>query len=144
MAEAYLNQFGGEYFKAESAGLEPAPINPMVVEVMKEDGIDISNNTTDNVFDFFKEGKLYHYVISVCEEGKQRCPIFPSAYQTLYWSFPDPSSLKGTEEEKLREIRNIRDEIKNTVTEFVQFFQKNNYEIPKKEITLKLQEKTDE
>ena len=69
MAEAYLKHFGGDMFEAESAGLEPGTLNPLAVEVMREDGIDISNNPTNDVFEFFKQGKRFHYVITVCDAG---------------------------------------------------------------------------
>lgn len=76
MAETFLNDLGKEYFFAESAGLEKGELNPNVVEVMKEIGYDISNNQTKSVFDFFKSGKSYTYVIKVCDEmNGQRCPI---------------------------------------------------------------------
>ena len=77
MAEAFLNDLGKGKFFAESAGFEPAPLNPLVVESMKEIGYDISNNKTKSVFDFFKQGKFYAYVITVCDESNsKRCPIF--------------------------------------------------------------------
>lgn len=65
IAEAYLKKFGGDKFEAESAGLEPAGLNPLVIKVLKEDGIDISGNSTNDVFDYFKEGRIYSYVITV-------------------------------------------------------------------------------
>ncbi|HDQ26665.1 MAG TPA: arsenate reductase ArsC, partial [bacterium] len=68
MAEAYLNALGGGRFEAESAGIEPGTLNPVVVEAMKADGIDISQNKTKAVFDFYKEGRLYNYVITVCDK----------------------------------------------------------------------------
>jgi arsenate reductase len=68
MAETFLNILGGHQFLAESAGFEPQPLNPLVVEVMKEDGLDISKNKSKSVFDFFKEGKLFDYVITVCDK----------------------------------------------------------------------------
>jgi arsenate reductase len=120
MAEAYLNKLGGEKFFAESAGLEPGILNPLVVKVMAEDGIDISGNKTKSVFDFFKAGKTYEYVITVCDtEAAERCPIFPGKVIRFHWSFPDPSSLEGTEEEKLEKIRKIRDDIKAKVIDFI-------------------------
>ena len=120
MAEAYLKQFGGERFFAESAGLEAGRLNPLAVEVMKEDGIDISMNQTKDVFDFFKEGRLYQYVITVCDEASaSRCPLFPGIHKKINWSFTDPSSLKGTHEEKLTVTRQVRDQIKKAVKDFV-------------------------
>jgi arsenate reductase len=120
MAEAYLNHFGSEHFEAESAGLEAGHLNPLVVTAMKEEGLDLSNNTTNSVFDFFKEGRIYQYVITVCDQANaERCPIFPGVYERINWSFPDPSVLQGTDEEKLAQIRFIRDRIKEAVMGFV-------------------------
>jgi arsenate reductase len=120
MAEAYLNKFGGDNFISESAGLEAGILNPNVVEVMKEDGIDISKNKTKIVFDLFKEGRFYSYVIPVCDkEAAERCPIFPGANHNIQWSFKDPSKLDGLKEEILIETRKIRDEIKTKVIEFI-------------------------
>ncbi len=87
MAEAFLNQLAGDKFKAESAGLEPGTLNPLVVEVMKEIGIDISHNQTKSAFDFFKQGRLFNFVITVCDSASaERCPIFPGVTQRLGWS----------------------------------------------------------
>lgn len=121
MAEAYLEHFAGDYFSAESAGFEPADINPFVVEVMKEEGIDISNRKSKKVFDFFKQGKTYQYVITVCDEANaERCPLFPGIVKRLHWSFTDPSTLEGSEEEKLTKVREIREQVKAKVKEFIQ------------------------
>lgn len=120
MAEAFLNLLGEDKFIAESAGLEPGTLNPLVVKSMAKTGIDISGNLTNDVFDFFKEGRKYDYVITVCDEASgQRCPIFPGAKEKINWSFEDPSALTGTEEEKLARIAVIRDSIKQKVEEFI-------------------------
>src|SRR5437879_435337 len=96
MAEAYLNHLGGDRFEAESAGLEPGKLNQLVVAAMAEDGIDISSNETKSVFDKFKAGELYAYVIAVCDaEAAEKCPIFPDVTKRLHWSFPDPSRAQG-------------------------------------------------
>lgn len=125
MAEAYLKKIGGDKFEVESAGLEAGNLNPFAIEVMKEEGIDISNNQTNNVFDFFKLGKLYRYVITVCDkEASDRCPIFPGMSEKINWSFPDPSSFNGTEEEKLQKTREVRDQIKQAVQDFVEQLEK--------------------
>ena len=127
MAEAYLKKMGGDKFEVESAGLEAGNINSFAVEVMKEEGIDISNNQTNNVFDFFKQGKLYRYVITVCDkEASDRCPIFPGMSEKINWSFPDPSSFSGTDEEKLQETRKVRDQIKQAVQDFVKQLEKQD------------------
>ena len=120
MAEAYLNRLAGNHFEAESAGIEPGTLNPLVVEVMKEDGIDISNNATKDVFAFLKAGKRYSYVVTVCDEtAAERCPVFPGPGKRLHWSFPDPSALVGSREEKLAHTRVIRDQIKHRVEAFM-------------------------
>lgn len=119
MAEAWLNYICGETLEAESAGLEPGTLNPLVVEAMREVGIDISRKKTQAVFDVFKTGKLFAYVITVCDEtNAERCPIFPGAATRLHWSFPDPSTLVGSDPEKLMKVREIRDEIRSKVEEW--------------------------
>ena len=113
MAEALLNQIAGDRFRARSAGLEPGILNPLVVEVMGEIGLDISRNETKDVFDFYRQGVLFHYVISVCDDAQaERCPIFPGHTRRVHCSFPDPAALTGTREERLANCREIRDQIK--------------------------------
>lgn len=113
IAEAYLKQFGEDYFEVESAGLEPAEhVNPLVVEVMKEEGLDLSQNKPQSVFDIFKAGYLYDHVITVCAETEPKCPIFPGTTKRWHWPFEDPASVEGTRAEKLAKVRNIRDQIK--------------------------------
>jgi len=119
MAEAFLNRIAGDRFAAESAGLEPGTLNPLVVEVMAEVGIDISGNATKSVFDFLKQGRHFAYVITVCDEAAaERCPIFPGVFKTIRWSFADPSSFEGTHEEKLARTREVRDQIRAAVERF--------------------------
>lgn len=113
MAEAWLNQICGEFFEARSAGLEPGTLNPLAVEVMREAGIDISKKETRAVFDVFKTDEVFAYVITVCDESSaEKCPIFPAPATRLHWSFPDPSQLTGTPDEKLALVREIRDQIR--------------------------------
>jgi arsenate reductase (thioredoxin) len=120
MAEAFLNDLGKEKFIAESAGLEPGTLNQTVVKVMSEIGYDLSGNKTKSVFDIFKTGKSYDYVVTVCDpEAAERCPIFPGIVKRLHWGFKDPSSFSGTDEEKLAFTRIIRDEIKSEVEKFI-------------------------
>jgi arsenate reductase len=109
MAEAFLKKFAGERFEAESAGLEPGVLNPLVVKAISEIGIDISAKTTRSAFDLLRQGKWYGWVITVCDESQAAtCPIFPGAGQRLHWSFPDPAAFKGSEEEKLEQVRKLR------------------------------------
>lgn len=126
MAEAFLNRLAGDSFEAESAGLEPGELNPLAVEAMSEAGIDISMNKTKSVFAMYKEDRLYRYVIAVCDEAAQTCPIFPGFAKNLHWSFEDPASFTGSHEEKLDKTRRVRDEIKERVEEFIKEQQGGN------------------
>ena len=120
MAEAYLKKIGGGAFHAESAGLEPGTLNPIVVQVMKEDGIDISGNKTKSAFDLHQQGKHYDYVITVCDESQaERCPVYPGVMKKLHWGFRDPSAFTGSAEEKLARTREVRDEIKSAIQKWV-------------------------
>jgi len=123
MAEAFLNRLGGDLFEAESAGLEPGQLNPVVVEVMKEIGYDLSQNKTKSVFDLYKAGKTYDYVVTVCDpEAAEKCPIFPGKVTRLHWGFKDPSSFRGSDEEKRAFTRQVRDEIKQAVEAFIKTY----------------------
>lgn len=120
MAEAFLKKYGGEKFEVTSAGLEPGMLNPVVVDVMKEIGIDISNNKTKSVFDFYKNGNFFNYVITVCDESQsERCPIFPGVVKQIHWGFTDPSSFEGTFEEKKVKTRKVRDEIDTKIKQWL-------------------------
>ena len=121
MAEAYLKDMAGDDFDVESAGLEAGTLNPLAVEVMKEDGIDISQNKTKEAFDLIKQGKMFFYVVTVCDaKSSDRCPIFPGQHKKINWDFDDPSSFAGTEQEKLAATRVVRDKIKEAVIEFIE------------------------
>jgi arsenate reductase (thioredoxin) len=121
MAEALLKAAGGDHFEAESAGFEPGTLNPIVVAALKEIGIDISQNKTKSVFELYKQGRMYQYVITVCDESNsERCPIFPGLVRRrMNWSFQDPSSFTGSPEERLAQTRVVRDQIKAKIEEFV-------------------------
>ena len=120
MAEAFMNKLANDKFIAESAGLEPGVLNPLVTEAMKEIGIDISQNQTKSVMGFFKQGKLYRYVITVCDEGAaQKCPLFPGLTKTIHWSFADPAGFTGSWDEKLQKTREVRDQIKAKIETFI-------------------------
>ena len=112
MAEAFLNDICGDVFEAHSAGIEPGKLNPVVVEAMREVGIDISGNQTKSVTSYLEAGIEFAYVITVCDEtSAERCPIFPGKTRRLHWGFPDPSAIQGTPEEKLARTRTIRNAI---------------------------------
>lgn len=119
MAEAWLNRICGEFFQAESAGLEPGTLNPLVVAAMREVGIDISGKQTRAAADMIASGQSFAYVITVCDEtSAERCPVFPGNTTRLHWSFPDPSTLTGTNDEKMVTVREIRDLIKARVEQW--------------------------
>jgi len=120
MAEAFLNKLGQGLFISESAGLEPGVLNPDVVEVMHEVGYDISQNKTKSVFEFYREGKRYHYVVKVCDQiNGQKCPIFPSTIKVLDWNHEDPAEFKGDREQRLAQARELRDSILKNVNEMI-------------------------
>lgn len=120
MAEAWLKHLGGTDFEVQSAGLEPGTLNPLAVEAMAEKGIDISRHETTSVFDVFRSGKMFHYVIAVCDKASaEQCPIFPGITQRLDWSFPDPSRATGSRDEQLEEMSRVRDAIRRKIEEWV-------------------------
>ena len=120
MAEAFLKDMAGNRIDVESAGLEPKPVNPLVIEVMQEIGFDLSQAKSDSVFEFFKEGRLYDYVITVCDEtAAGHCPVFPGITKRFHWPFKDPETLTGTHEEKLEALRDIRNQIREKVIEWL-------------------------
>lgn len=119
MAEALLNQMCGDEFEAQSAGLSPGRLNPLAIEAMREIGIDISKKETRSVFDVWKLGQIFAYVITVCDEASaEQCPIFPGVTTRLHWNFPDPLTFDGTWEERLEKTRRVRDMIKIMIQEW--------------------------
>lgn len=120
MAEEYLRRTAGDEFEVESAGLEPGTLNPYVVRVLAEEGIDISHKSTRDVFDVYRSGKTFSYVITVCSrEAEEKCPIFPGPAVRMNWPFTDPSAFTGSDEEVLSRTREVREEIKQKIDEFV-------------------------
>jgi arsenate reductase (thioredoxin) len=119
MAEAWLKHLAGDRFEVYSAGIEPGELNPVVVAVMAEIGIDISRNLTKSVADLTAAGHHFDYAITVCDDAQaESCPIFPGATRRLHWSLPDPRAIVASEEEKLMLIRGIRDRIRELVSEW--------------------------
>lgn len=120
MAQAYLKLLGGDEFEAESAGFEPTVINPFVVQAMKEDGIDLSDKKTQDVYGLLKQSRFFGYVITVCERAREaQCPTFPGVAKKLHWDLQNPEDFTGTDEDKLSQIRVLRDNIKNLVKQFI-------------------------
>ena len=118
IAEAYLKKFAGEHLEVECAGLEPAPaVHPLVIQVMREEGIDLAEKKNRSVFELFKTGRIYSHVITVCHDTESQCPVFPGIIQRWHRPFPDPARVQGSAEEKLDQVRRIRDDIKQWLLE---------------------------
>ena len=113
IAEGLLNALYGDRFEAYSAGIEPTKINPYAVKVMTEIGIDISKQYPRSIEEF--RGKNFDYVVTVCDYAKEACPFFPGGEIFLHKGFKDPAEFKGTEDEVLTEVRQVRDEIKGWI-----------------------------
>jgi arsenate reductase len=113
MAEALLRKVGGPRFEVTSAGFDPRGVNPLVVEALAEVGLALpSTGPQPSVFELFKAGRRFDYVIGVCdEEHGQRCPLFPGMTKRIRWSFPDPSAFSGGHAERLARVVEVRDAI---------------------------------
>ena len=111
IAHGYLEHFAArDKFKIYSAGKETHGVNPKAVSTMKEDGIDISSHTSNNVNEYFDVN--FDYIITVCDNAKETCPYFPTKAKTLHHNFPDPAKAKGTEDEIMQQFREVRAMIK--------------------------------
>ncbi len=118
IAHGYLEQFtDGRNIKVYSAGVETHGVNPKAIDTMKEDGIDISNHTSNNIEEYF--GVDFDFVITVCDNAKERCPFFPTKAKKFHYNFPDSAKATGTDEEINAEFRRVRQLIKNYCEEFV-------------------------
>lgn len=118
IAHGYLERFtDGRKIKIYSAGVETHGVNPKAIAVMKEDGIDISHHTSNNIDEYFDID--FDYVITVCDNAKERCPFFPTNAIKLHYNFPDPAKATGTGEEILEEFRHVREMIKKYIKEFI-------------------------
>lgn len=121
IAEAFLKKIGNDCFEVESAGLEIKPINPLAIEAMNEIGIDISKKKAQSVFDLYKKGRRYHYVITVCDKSvAEKCPIFPNTLKQLHWPFDDPSQFSGSWDDRIKKTRRIREEIKEKIEKWIE------------------------
>lgn len=117
MAEGYFRHLAGDRFEVTSAGLEPNMVNPKAIQVMQEDGVDISHHSSKDVDQFV--GQHFDYIITVCDNAKERCPFVPGQAERIHWSFEDPAAAKGTEAEILAVFRKARDQIKNRIKVFI-------------------------
>jgi arsenate reductase (thioredoxin) len=119
MAEAFIRTYADNRFEAHSAGLEPKGLNPLTVKVMNEIGIDISSQTSKGV-EVYLGKKLFQYLITVCDDADRNCPtVWPGVSERLHWSFQDPATVGGTEEEKLAKFREVRDLIEEKIKKWL-------------------------
>lgn len=117
IAEGYLRHFAGSAAEVYSAGVETHGVNPRAIATMQEDGIDISAHTSNNVDEY--RDIDFDFVITVCDNARERCPYFPTNAQKLHYNFPDPAKAQGSEEAIMAEFRSVRELIKNYSEAFV-------------------------
>lgn len=117
MAEGLLRHMAGERFEVESAGVEPSHVRPQAIEAMREIGIDISGQHSKSADEF--AGEEFDYVITVCDNANERCPVFPGKTERIHWSFDDPAAAEGDEKAILAVFRRVRDEIEARLREFI-------------------------
>jgi arsenate reductase len=118
LAEGYLKYFANDKAKIYSAGIETHGVNPKAIAIMMEDGIDISNHTSNNVDEYANID--FDYVITVCDNAKEACPVFPTKAKKFHFNFPDPAKAKGTEAEIMEQFRTVREMIKTYTKDFVE------------------------
>ena len=117
MAEGLLRSFGGDRFEVFSAGTKPSTVRPEAIAVMAELGIDLSGHRSTHVQEF--DGQRFDYVITVCDNANESCPIFPGETERIHWSVPDPAAVEGSETERLAAFRRVRDRLAETLRDFV-------------------------
>jgi arsenate reductase len=118
LAEGYLKYFAADKANIYSAGIETHGVNPRAIATMLEDGIDISSHTSNNVDEYANID--FDFIITVCDNAKEACPVFPSRAKTFHYNFPDPAKAKGTEEEIMEQFRAVREVIKTYIKDFVE------------------------
>lgn len=117
MAEGFLRHYGGESVEVHSAGIEAHGVNPNAVRVMSEIGIDISGHTSDNIGKYVDE--RFDFVITVCDNAAERCPVFPGKAERLHWPFEDPGMARGSDAEVLDQFRRIRDSMEARIRKWL-------------------------
>jgi len=117
IAHGYLTHFAGDKAEVYSAGVETHGVNPRAIETMREDGVDISRHTSNNVNEY--AGLDFDFVITVCDNAKERCPYFPTNAKLFHYNFPDPAKATGTNEEVMQQFRKVREMIKLYCKDFV-------------------------
>jgi len=120
LAEELIRLYGDGKVEAESAGLEPGVLNPFVMQVLSEKGIDITGKKTKHIMDLYNAGRTYDYVITVCSrEVEQKCPVFPGNANRILWAFEDPSAFTGSDGEILEQVRSLADRIEVKIRAFL-------------------------
>ncbi|HEV8083508.1 MAG TPA: arsenate reductase ArsC [Chitinophagaceae bacterium] len=117
IAEGYIKKFAGNNAEVYSAGIETHGVNSKAIKIMKEDGIDISRHTSNNINEY--SNMDFDYIITVCDNAKERCPFFPSKAKKFHHNFPDPAKATGNEEQIMQQFREVRDMIKKYGQDFV-------------------------
>lgn len=117
MAEGLLRDMAGDGFEVASAGVSPTRVRSEAIEAMREIGIDISTHRSKSVDEF--AGREFDYVITVCDNANERCPVFPAGTKRIHWTFDDPAAAEGDESARLEVFRRVRDEIKQRLQEFI-------------------------
>ncbi len=117
MAEGLVREIGGDRFEVESAGTHPTGVNPLAVEAMREIGIDITGQRSKSVDEF--RDREFDYVITVCDNAAENCPVFPGKTRRVHWGFEDPAAAEGTRDEKLGMFRTVRDQMRARFSSFV-------------------------
>jgi arsenate reductase len=117
MGEALIRKYGGSDFEVYSAGTEPKGINPLTERVLDEAGIDHGWARSKSVNEFL--GQHFDYVITVCDQARQACPVFPGVHETLHWGYEDPAAVEGTEEERLKAFRSTLTMMAGRIQAFV-------------------------
>lgn len=118
MAEGLFRHRIGDRYEVFSAGTQPTSVRPEAIEVMREIGIDISTHRSKSVDEF--NNQEFAYVVTVCDNAKESCPVFPGRTQRIHWSFQDPAAVEGTVEQRLKAFRLVRDQIAARISLFVE------------------------
>lgn len=117
MAEGILRNIAGDVFEVESAGIAPSLVRPEAIEAMGEIGIDITSHRSKSVDEFSEDE--FDYIITVCDNARESCPVFPGRAKRIHWSFDDPAAVDGSHQERLDSFRTVRDEIRGRLHRFV-------------------------
>jgi len=118
MAQGLFSHLSNGTYDAYSAGVSPTTVNPLAIRAMREIGIDISHHTSDGIEQYLNRD--FDLVITVCDNAQENCPIFPGAKNTRHWPFEDPADAKGSEKERMRVFRKVRDKIRDKIANFLQ------------------------